>query len=214
MHSILGMFSRLLEVIVGRPVDELVLGLPYPRPAGHDIPCLRYVRLVEFDRECLSFTLPTRLLDAPCVCANENANRVALLTCQKMESEWNQGAIVERVRSALLERLQSNPELSELAPELGISARALVRRLAGAGVTYSHIKDELRRTHAAWYLEHTELSIEAIASRLGYTDHTNFSRKFKVWYRVAPSKMRRSLRTALDREPTSIAWSGQAINSS
>ena len=37
--------------ILGRPADELTAGLPYPRPAGNDIPCLRYVRRVEFDQE-------------------------------------------------------------------------------------------------------------------------------------------------------------------
>ncbi len=32
---------------------------------------------------------------------------------------------------------------------------------------------------------------------LGYNDPTNFSRKFKYWYRVAPTKMRQALRSGL-----------------
>jgi AraC-like DNA-binding protein len=114
-----------------------------------------------------------------------------------MESELGHGDFVARVRGALLERLTANPEIGELATDLGISGRTLARRLAEAGLSYSDIKDDLRKTHAAWYLQHTELSMEAIASQLGYNDPTNFSRKFKYWYRVPPSKMRQTLRGGL-----------------
>ncbi|MDM0021893.1 AraC family transcriptional regulator [Variovorax saccharolyticus] len=195
MQSVIGSHCRLLEAILGRPVDELTVGLPYARPPGNDVPCLRYVRRVTFDQEYLSFQLPADLLRVPCVAADPEAFVEAAHACGKMASEQGCGAFVQRVRRRLLERLTSNPDVSELALDLHISARTLVRRLAEAGVTYSDIKEDLRRTHATWYLQHTELSIEAIASKLGYADPTNFGRKFKFWYRVAPSKMRQTLRT-------------------
>ena len=61
-----------------------------------------------------------------------------------------------------------------------MSVRTLVRRLAEADLTFSDIKDDLRKRHAAWYLQHTELSMEAIASQLGYNDPTNFSRSSRT----------------------------------
>jgi len=197
MQSILGAHSRLLEAILGRPVDELSVGLPYPRPADHDVPCLRYVRRVEFDQECLSFQLPVELLRTPSIAADPRAFAEAAQACRKLESECGRGEFVQRVRHALLERLTRNPDLAELALDLGVSSRTLVRRLAEVGATYSELKDELRKSHAAWYLKHTELSMEAIASQLGYNDPTNFSRKFKNWYRVPPTKMRQTLRSGL-----------------
>lgn len=115
-----------------------------------------------------------------------------------MESELKQVEFIQRVRQALQERLSANPELSELASDLGVSARTLVRRLMESGLTYSDIKDDLRKSHAAWYLQHTELSMSVIASQLGYHDPTNFSRKFKDWYRMPPSKMRHTLRKGID----------------
>jgi AraC-like DNA-binding protein len=195
MQSILGAHCRLLEAILGRPVDELTVGLPYSRLAGNDVPCLRYVRRVEFDQECLSFQLPEELLRSPCTSADAKAFFDAAQACQRKESELGHGAFVQRVRRALLERLTINPDASELALDLGISPRTLVRRLAESGITYSDIKDDLRKTQSTWYLQHTELSIEAIASQLGYADPTNFGRKFKYWYRLAPSKMRQVLRS-------------------
>lgn len=197
MQSIVGAHCRLLEAILGRPADELVVGLPYPRPAGNDVPCLRYVRQVEFDQDCLSFRLPLPLLRAPSAAADAKACLAAAEACRRMAAAVGEGEFVQRVRHALLERLPRNPEVGELALDLGVSARTLVRRLAEVGASFSDLKDELRRTHAAWYLQHTELSMEAIASQLGYNDPTNFSRKFKDWYRVPPTKMRQRLRRGL-----------------
>lgn len=197
MQSILGAHCRLLEAMLGRPVDELVVGLPYPRPPGNDVPCLRYVRQVEFDQDCLSFRLPAALLRQPSSAADPKAHADAARACQQISAELGRGDFVQRVRQLLLDRLALNPELGDLAQELGISSRLLVRRLADAGVSYTELKDELRKTHAAWYLQHTELSMEAIALQLGYPDPTNFSRKFKYWYKVAPSKMRQALRAGL-----------------
>lgn len=195
MQSIVGAHARMVEAILGRPCDELSVGLPYPRPAGPDVPCLRYIRNVEFDHPCLQLRLPTALLSEPSPSADAKAFEAAAEACRTMESELGHVEFIQRVKQALLDRLTSNPELSDLAPDLGVSSRTLVRRLADADLTYSDIKDGLRKTHAAWYLQHTELSIEAIASQLGYNDHTNFSRKFKDWYRVPPSKMRQALRS-------------------
>lgn len=197
VHSILGAYCRLLEAILGRPADELVVGLPYPRPGRGEFPVSNHVRAVEFGHPCLTFYLPVELLNAPCPSANAGAFVAAMQACRKLTSERSQGTFVQRVRQALLEQLTANPEVDDLAMNIGVTGRTLARRLADAGVTYSDIKEDLRRTHAAWYLQHTELSIEAIASQLGYADPTNFSRKFKHWYQTTPSKMRQKLRLDL-----------------
>ena len=170
------------------------MGLPYPAPTGNDIPCLRYVRRAVFEQEHLTLQLPAELLDMPSGSADAKVFLEASQACQKLESEMRHGGFVQRVRHALLDRLMANPDVAELASSLGISGRTLVRRLADVGVTYSDIKDDLRKTHAAWYLQHTELPVETIASQLGYADPTSFGRKFKGWYQMAPSKMRQALR--------------------
>ncbi|SEA01394.1 AraC family transcriptional regulator [Variovorax sp. YR216] len=203
MQSIVGAYCRLLEAILGRPADELAVGLPYSHPSGNDVPCLRYVRKAVFEQEHLTLQLPSELLDLPCASADAKVFLDAAQACQRLESEMRHGGFVQRVRTALLDRLMTNPDVAELASCLGISARTLVRRLGEVGATFSDIKDDLRKTHAAWYLQHTELPVESIASQLGYADPASFGRKFKSWYQVAPSKMRQALRGGLE-------WSGAA----
>jgi AraC-like DNA-binding protein len=192
-QTILGAHCRLLEAMLGRPADEPVVGLPYPRAPGSPMACARYVRSISFDRDRLSMELPMEVLHTPCVGADPNACSEATQACQRMESELFQGAFVHRVKTALVQRLAVNPNASEVASVMGVSPRTLVRKLAEAGKTYSEIKDDLRRTHATWFLQHTELSIEGISSQLGYADPTTFARKFKSWYQTAPSKMRQAM---------------------
>lgn len=194
MQTVVGAHCRLLEAILGRPADELAVGLPHPRPAGNELACRRYVREVSFDQDYLSLQLPVELLHSPSTAANAKAFLEAAQLCQKMEAELVHGAFVQGVRRALLERLTANPDGGELALALGISARTLVRRLAACGLTYSGMKDEVRKSLAVWYLRNTEMSIEGIALQLGYADPTNFARKFKDWYQVAPRRMRQALR--------------------
>lgn len=190
---LIGAHCRLLEAMLGRPVDELTVGLPYARPAG-DVPCQRYVRCVEFDEAQLSFRLPARLLHEPCLAANADELQEATRTCRRMEMERGHGEFARRVRQALFERLATDPESHELASDVGVSAQTLIRRLADVGTRYSDLKDDLRKSQATWYLQHTEMSIEGIASQLGYADPANFSRAFRRWHCVTPRTMRQMLR--------------------
>ncbi|MBO9515986.1 MAG: AraC family transcriptional regulator ligand-binding domain-containing protein [Variovorax sp.] len=198
IQSIVGTHGHMLEAILGRYVDELVVGLPYPRPTAEADSSLRHVRSVVFDQPCLTFQLPVKLLEVPSVCTDPTTSLDAARTCQRMQSEQMRGEFVQRVRHALLDRLMDNPDVSELAADLDVSVRKFMRRLVEAGANYSDIKDEVRRSHSAWYLKHTELSIESIASQLGYTDPTSFGRKFKGWYGMTPSKMRQASRIGLN----------------
>ena len=45
---------------------------------------------------------------------------------------------------------------------------------------------------ACWLLVHTDLSVEAVAERLGYSDTSNFSRTFRRWLGMPPNAFRAS----------------------
>ena len=192
---ILGAHCRLLEAILGRPAEELLVGLPCPRSDGMETPYAHYVRRIEFDHEHLTFAMPIACLRTPCVSANVSEFIDAEKVCHRMETELGHGDFARRVRRALIEQLTSDPDAHQLASTLGVSAQTMARRLAAVGTKYSDLKCELRKAQATWYLQHTDMSIEAIALELGYTDTTNFSRAFKRWHRTTPRSLRRDLRS-------------------
>ncbi len=195
-HSILGAICRLIEAMNGPQVSDLIVGLPASCFTGNSrgrayLPTANLV----FDQPCLSFHIRSRALLARCPSADATVSTRALESCEKLKGELGQSTFVQRVRRALLDRLDANPPPSEVAFALNVSPRILMRRLASAGLSYSEIKNDLRKDQAIWYLRHSELSIESIAERIGYVNSTDFSRKFKCWFNTAPTRMRQTFRS-------------------
>jgi hypothetical protein len=63
-------------------------------------------------------------------------------------------------------------------------------KLKAHGTSYQMLLDDVRQELAIWYLRQTDLSVEAIAERLGYSDTSNFSRTCKRWFGLTPRQIR------------------------
>lgn len=98
--------------------------------------------------------------------------------------------LLERVRAALLNEHGQYPDLDAVAARLFMSSRTLKRRLQQHGLSYQHLLDEARKRDCMRLLEDPTLSLEDIASRLGYTTATNFGRAFRRWTGRPPGSFR------------------------
>lgn len=87
----------------------------------------------------------------------------------------------------------SLPSLEDLASELKMSPRTLMRKLKVEGHRFQDLLDEARQERAIWYLQHTQRPVAEIAGRLGYVDTSNFSRTFRLWFGTTPLEMRAKL---------------------
>lgn len=97
-------------------------------------------------------------------------------------------AHVERVLPQLLPHGKATT--SEVARRIGLSRRTLSRSLAGEGVTFRRILEELRATLARHYLRDRELPVTEIAWLLGYREIGSFTHAFRRWTGVSPSQFR------------------------
>ncbi len=84
-------------------------------------------------------------------------------------------------------------ESSLAAKQLHISSATLRRQLAKLNTSFSQIKTELRHEQAIKLLSDSTLSIEIIASQLGYSEARAFSRVFKQWTDLTPTQYRQLL---------------------
>ncbi|NJL46535.1 MAG: helix-turn-helix transcriptional regulator [Leptolyngbyaceae cyanobacterium SM2_5_2] len=82
------------------------------------------------------------------------------------------------------------PDIEQVAEASGMSVRSLQRRLAAAGLSYSHLVERVRFNLAVKWLQEPSLRLSDIAMDLGYTDSGNFSRAFKRWTGVSPRAYR------------------------
>ncbi len=103
-----------------------------------------------------------------------------------------QGA-VSSVRQAL-EPLVGNTRLTaaNAASLCGFAPRTLSRLLAAEGTTLRRELDKMKEEFAADRLLNSDESVEAIASSLGFSDPTSFSRSFKRWTGKSPREYRRA----------------------
>jgi AraC-like DNA-binding protein len=90
--------------------------------------------------------------------------------------------------------------IEHLASATGTSVRTLQRRLKDAGVNYSDLQDDVRRTLALNLLENETLALAEIAFSLGYSDVSAFNHAFRRWVGHSPGQYR-GQRAARKSEP-------------
>ncbi|MDP2227296.1 MAG: AraC family transcriptional regulator [Moraxellaceae bacterium] len=120
-----------------------------------------------------------------------SAFRLMEAECQRLlESRQLRTGLAGRLRDALLRQSRQMPGMNEMAQEEGITARTLRRRLASEGTDYETLVSEVRRLLAEELLKTTDLSIEDIAERLGYSEQSCFTRAFRRWSGQSPRQYR------------------------
>ena len=99
----------------------------------------------------------------------------------------------QRVKSRLNEQqFTQNLCASKVAASLGFSKATLYRKLKFEGTNYKSVLQSRRTDIALRLLRERELSIAEIGLRLGYVEHSVFTRAFKLWTGSTPSQWRRS----------------------
>ncbi len=99
--------------------------------------------------------------------------------------------ISNQVHAKIIELLpMGEPSIEKLAKEMGISPRSLHRSLKKENASYRAILEDIRKHLAIEYLKKQKYSIIEVAFQLGYSDSGNFTRAFKRWYNVSPTRFR------------------------
>ena len=102
----------------------------------------------------------------------------------------DEGGLLPEVRRLAKQYLAEQASLERVAEALHLSPRTLRRRLMELGTSFQMILEQLRRGHAVELLLHSTLSVEQIASELGYLDPSNFGRAFRRWTGQSPRAYR------------------------
>ncbi len=99
-----------------------------------------------------------------------------------------------RVRQLIYgEMLDGLPSQDEAANKLGVSSRTLRRKLNVENISYQEILDQCRVRAAIFEIRKDKtMSLSEIALKLGYSEHSNFSRAFTRWTGITPQDYRRS----------------------
>jgi len=184
-------FSTLMSAINGNYQGRFTpteLRLAYAHPPHH----LRYAALfrcpVRFDMPHNEFV--GNFLALPV--SRRAAHPLNFTLCQRLCEEMDQRTGVAEQVSALLLQHGEALTMGEVAARLGTTARTLARRLETQGLSYRELKDEARLTRAAQLLQHTRMSVDAVAEATGFRSTRRFRDFFVRHQGLSPSRYRRA----------------------
>ena len=186
VHRILSWLSR--EIITIHHVE-----FNYSKPAyAQDYRAVYYGAPTSFNGNVASMSLPSSLLQKPV--RQDYASLKSLLIDPFFELyllEFKSHSWASRVANEINHTLHALPTLPQLAKIMKLKPYTLQRRLADEGTSYLTIKNHLKRDSAIELLINTELTIEEISVKLGFSETSPFTRTFKQWTGVPPSAYRK-----------------------
>ena len=182
--------------LIDLPIDLQFVSFSGAKP--DDERAAKYEQLfnceVRFSQPNDQFAFDTKVLSHPIV-RNEQSLREFLRTApyplMVIPGSSNDTSLSARVRSLIGHDFsQGVPDFERVTDALNMSAPTLRRKLRKEGTSFQTIKDESRRDAAKVYLENSDLSINAIAVMMGFTDPSAFHRCFKKWTGMTPGEYR------------------------
>jgi AraC-like DNA-binding protein len=144
---------------------------------------------VRFAQPANEIVFASALLDVPQLHADDTVRAMLGDTAERLLREREGATTVERVRTVLRYRRDlSDVDSTTLAAAVGLTPRALRRRLGAEGASLTALLDEARLRLACEDLKRPDSSIKEISDRLGFSEPSAFHRAFKRWTGQTPAQ--------------------------
>ncbi len=190
----IGMIVNLVRSGMGTQWVPREVHFEHPAPEQWHEHCKIFDAPVYFNQPCNSVVITKQQLSRSM--PNHDAILLQLMfeTLKKLNSSSTEQSFVDQVRSQIQIQLpQGEPELDIIAHSMGDSRVVLQRKLRTEGVTFRQLVERVRCDMAKHYLQQGNIHITEMGMILGYSETSAFSRAFRRWFGVSPSKYKRSL---------------------
>lgn len=130
-------------------------------------------------------------LDVPLPQADEWARSTCEHVCRDLLARRQaRTGVAGAVRDLLVRNPGEVPDQAAVATELFMSPRTLSRRLYAEHTSFRALLDEVRQLLSELLLDHTDMTTEQVAARLGYAEAASFIRAFRRWKGCPPQEYR------------------------
>jgi AraC-like DNA-binding protein len=146
---------------------------------------------VHFGAEANTLTITSEQADRPLPSANPMLAQMNERVVIQRLAKLDQDDIPNRVRAAIMEQLPSGKVTDEsVADALHMTSRTLHRRLKAEGHSFRSMLKGVRQELAEHYINDDTLTLTEITFLLGFSEMSSFSRAYKNWTGVSPSRAR------------------------
>jgi AraC-like DNA-binding protein len=188
----LGTVHRLVRLLHRGDFRPLAVEFAHPVPDGGDEPYTDYFGApVRFDCAGAAYVMPRSEMDVPlqggCPELAQFNDNIAAEYIAKLD----RSDVVANVRARIIELLPSGEcSQSQVAADLFLGPRTLQQRLVDRGTSFHELLNDMRRELATGYLSRSGISVTEITFLLGFADVSNFTRAFKRWTGMSPTRYR------------------------
>lgn len=182
--------THLLSLLSSDTLD-FSIHIPGPAPARLVNHAECQSRRLRFSAPVFYIRVPRATLDAVCRFSDPMVYDSAVAQLQSLlDARRQPDDLISRVRR-ILEDGAIQMRMEPVAEKLNVSVSTFKRRLAELNTSFSTLQEEILSHRARLMLMDVTLSLECIATTLGYSDLSNFSHAFKRWTGHSPGAFRR-----------------------
>lgn len=120
------------------------------------------------------------------------------LLARSRKTKEEKAGLADETLMQVREMVMSQPgrpcTTANIARRLDISTRTLRQHLASAGTSFREVRNEVRENFATLYLNDTNVPLESIADKLGFSDQASFTKAYRTWTGKTPGDVRRQSR--------------------
>lgn len=179
------------KLLAGTDTLTATVHLTHRAPDNLDIWRDTFGSNILFNQPVAKFIFSKRSLALPIVHSDPFIHQVMTKEADSLAAAINTPSLATRVSTLLLHQLPlGEPDQRTLACMLNMSERTLRRYLQHEDTTYQEVLDSVRKERATYYLNETSLSMQEIATRLGYRHLTAFNAAYKRWMGTTPGSAR------------------------
>jgi AraC-like DNA-binding protein len=180
------------RVNYGTDLNPVAVNFIHSKPACAQEYDFYFNAPVQFNADSDSLILPAAAVDKGLPTGNPHLANLHDQYIIRYLAGLDRSNIVQRVKGAIVDLLPSG-EISDerVARKLNMSARSLQRKLRTSHTSFRKLLVGVREELAENYVRDTTISLTEIAFVLGYSDYSSFSRAYKSWKKISPSKIRK-----------------------
>lgn len=182
----------LFEAMTKNKLEIIELHVPYAEPIYANKYRDRFRCQTQFNSPRFELRFHADILQYPLKSHHSDTLKACLTSCDAIiDTLESPHLLVNQIKAMLYQSAGSFPSIEDITTHFGCSSRTLRRELAKVGTSFQVLLNQVRCELAKEYLVHTELSVDEIAHRLGYSDASNFRRGFKSWTGRPPQALRK-----------------------
>ena len=191
--TVLAIFN-MLKAISEDAVSNTRLIFPWKMPPLLQTPAIAAAAF-DFNKNFLGIRMPLEMAMQPSQSADPDLCK-RLKMAGEEELSKSMGSMAAKVRHVLHQEVPQWPSLQEVADQLAMSKRTVIRKLELEELSYQFLLDEARTELIRWLLRMSDMQLSKIAERAGFSDQASFTRSFRRVQGCAPSHYRSDLRSA------------------